>query len=440
MTAARPLAFTNARLIDPDSGREETGALLINGETIADLGPRLFNDAPPADAQIIDCRGNVLAPGLVDMRVFTGEPGTEHRETLASASQAAAAGGITTIITMPNTDPVIDDVALVDFIKRRARVTAKVRVRSMAALTKGLRGHEMTEMGLLAEAGAKAFTDGDRSIADAQVMRRALAYAVNFGLLVVAFPAEPSLSAGGLMNAGELATRLGLVGIPSAAEAIMVERDIRLAELAEAPIHISPISCRESLEAIARAKARGLPVTCAVSAANLALNENDIETYLTFRKLMPPLRSETDRQALVDGVANGTIDVVVSGHDPQPAETKRLPYAQAAFGGTGLETLLAATLQLVHNGSVPLAQMLKAMTVTPAKLLKMDVGRLAKGAPADLALIDMNRPWVVDSDRMLSRSKNTPFDGRKLEGRVLRTVVSGALVHELQPEKVARAV
>jgi dihydroorotase len=436
--ATRPLAFLNARLINPEKSLDQPGALLVKGETIADLGPRLFNDGLPPDAQEIDCKGQVLMPGLIDMCVFTGEPGSEQRETLATASAAAAAGGITTIVVMPNTDPVIDDVSLVDFIKRRARATAKVRVHSMAALTKGLNGQQMTEMGLLAEAGARGFTDGNRAIADSKMMLRVLSYAVNFGLLVAPFPAEPSLTAGGLMNAGELATRLGLVGTPSAAEVIMVERDIRLAELAAAPIHISPISCRESVDAVARAKAKGLPVTCAVTAAHLSLNENDIETYLTFRKLMPPLRSETDRQALVEGLANGTIDVVVSSHDPQPAETKRLPFGQAAFGGTGLETLLAATLQLVHNGALPLPQMLRSLTTAPAKLLGLDGGRLAKGAPADLALVDINRPWVVDSDRMLSRSKNTPFDGRKLEGRVLRTVVAGETVYELQLERAPR--
>lgn len=423
MTARR--AFINARLIDPATGLDAPGALLIENGAIADFGPRLFNDAKPAHVEIVDCGGAALAPGLVDMRVFVGEPGEEHRETLKSASDAAAAGGVTTMIVMPETTPVIDDAALADFIARRAQAEAKVRVRPMAAITRSLKGQAMTEMGLLAEAGAVAFSDGNRAVANAQVMRRALTYAANFGLLVEAFPAEPALTAGGQMNAGELATRLGLAGIPVEAEIIMVERDLRLAALTGARVHIGPISCAASLEAIMRAKAQGLRVTCSTSAAHIALNENDITPYLTFRKLLPVLRGESDRIAMAEGVARGDIDALVSGHDPQPAETKRLPFAQAAFGGTGLETLLAAALSLHHDGGASLGATLRAVTEAPARLLGLDAGRLAKGAPADLVLVDVNRPWVVSADAMRSRSKNTPFDGRRMQGRALRTIVGG---------------
>jgi dihydroorotase len=319
------LAFRNARLIDPATGLDTRGGLLVENGKIADVGAKLFNTADPHDPEVIDCKGLVLAPGLIDMRVFTGEPGSEHRETLSSASEAAAAGGVTTIVTMPNTDPVIDEAALVDFIKRRAAATAKVRVAPMAALTHALRGERMTEIGLLREAGAVAFTDGDRSVSNTRVLRRALSYAATFGALVAGHAEDPDLSNGASMTEGEFAARLGISGAPPAAEAIIVERDLRLVELTGARYHFSQISCRASLEAIIAAKARGLPVTCGVSAHHLTMNELDVGSYLTFRKVSPPLRSEADRAAMVEGVTEGHIDVIVSSHDPQAADTKRLP-------------------------------------------------------------------------------------------------------------------
>ncbi|HEY0104571.1 MAG TPA: dihydroorotase, partial [Rhizomicrobium sp.] len=336
----RRIAFRNARLVDPASGLDVKGGLLVENGRIADIGPRLFNDAEPKDPEVIDAKGLVLAPGLIDCRVFTGEPGTEYRDTLASASEAALAGGITTIVTMPNTDPVIDEPSLVDFILRRAAGTAKVRVAPMAALTKGLAGATMTEIGLLQEAGAVAFTDGDRTIVNARVLRRALAYASTFGALIVAHAEDPDLTAGAAVTEGEFAMRLGLPAAPAAAEAIVVERDIRLVEMTGARYHFGQISTRAALDVIAAAKERGLPVTCAVSAHHLALNELDIASYRTFMKVKPPLRSEADRAAMVEGVASGLIDVIVSSHDPQAADTKRQTFAQAAFGAVGLETLL----------------------------------------------------------------------------------------------------
>lgn len=420
--------FINARLLDPASGLDERGNLLVEDGRIADLGPRLFNDAIPDGIDIIDCRGHVLCPGLVDMRVFTGEPGAEHRETLRTASLAAAAGGVTTLIVMPNTDPVIDDVALVDYIERRARGTAVVNIHPMAALTKGLRGKEMTEIGLLKEAGAVAFTDGDRSVSDAQIMRRALSYAAHFDALIVQHAEVPELSRG-VMNESELSGRLGLAGIPAIAETIMIERDLRLLEVTGGRYHVSQISCAASVEIIARARRHGQKVTCGVSSAHLALNENDVQSYRTFFKLSPPLRSEDDRRALVAGLADGTIDVIVSSHDPQDAEVKRHPFAQAAFGAIGLETLLASCLSLVHNGDLPLARLLSAMTHVPADLLGLKTGRLAAGLPADLALIDIGAPWIVKADALHSISKNTPFDDRRLQGRILRTVVGGQTVY-----------
>lgn len=418
-------AYINARLFDPARDLDETGTLLVEDGKITDLGASVSADG----IESVDCGGHLLTPGLIDMRTFTGEPGTEYRETLGSASLSAAAGGITTITVMPNTDPVIDDVALVDFIKRRARDTAIVNVHPMAALTRGCAGEQMTEIGLLKEAGAVAFTDGDRSLSSPLVMRRILSYATFFDALVVQHAEDTELAAGGVMNEGELASRLGLKGAPSAAETIMIERDIRLVELTGARYHVAQVSCKASVDVIRRAKEAGLPVTCGVSAAHLTLNENDVASYRSFMKLAPPLRHEDDRVAVVEGVADGTIDVIVSSHHPQDPETKRLPFAQAAFGAVGLETLLPATLSLVHAGTLPLARVIAAMTTAPASLMGLDAGRLEKGAPADLTLTDINVPWILDPEQLKSKSKNTPFDERRLQGRAIRTIVGGKAVY-----------
>lgn len=423
-------AIVNARLVDPASGLDGPGGLLIEDGRIADLGPRLFADAPPGGAEILDAGGHVLAPGLIDMRVFTGEPGAEHRETLASASESAAAGGVTTMIVMPNTDPVIDEPSLVDFVLRRARDTAIVHVHPMAALTKHLDGKHMTEMGLLAEAGAIAFTDGDRAVANSLVMRRALTYAKTFGMLIAHHAEDPCLAAAGVMNEGEFSTRLGLAGRPAVAERIMLERDLSLVHLTGARYHLGQVSCAMSLPPLERARKFGLPVTAAVSAHHLALNEIDIGNYRTFFKVSPPLRSEDDRGAMVRALSDGLIDVVVSSHEPRAPEDKRLPFAEAADGAVGLETLLPVLLELVHNGALTLLQALRTVTCRPAEILGLEGGRLAKGTPADLVLIDFGRPFVLDGEKLRSRSKNTPFDGRRLQGRAVRTWVSGRMVYE----------
>ncbi|MEJ0041317.1 MAG: dihydroorotase [Rhizomicrobium sp.] len=424
------IAFRNARLIDPASGLDVKGGLLVENGRIADIGPRLFNDAEPNDPEVIDCKGLVLAPGLIDARVFTGEPGSEYRETLESASQAAAAGGITTIVVMPNTEPAIDEPSLVDFILRRAAATAKVRVAPMAALTKGFAGETMTEIGLLKEAGAVAFTDGDRTISNARVLRRALAYASTFGALIVGHAEDPDLTEGAAVTEGEFAMRLGLPAAPAAAEAIVVERDIRLVEMTGARYHFGQISTRAALDAIAAAKERGVAVTCGVAAHHLALNELDVASYLTFMKVKPPLRSEADRAAMVEGVASGLIDIVVSSHDPQAADTKRQTFAQAAFGAIGLETLLPVALGLHHDGRAPLAHVLKALTASPAKIFGLNAGTLAKGAPADLVLIDPDEPFTVREADLKSRARNTPFEGRRFHGRAVKTFVGGVCVFE----------
>jgi dihydroorotase len=423
------IAFLNARLVDPATGRDEPGALLIEDGRIVDAGPLPFKDPTGGKYEIVDCEGRVLCPGLVDLKVATGEPGDEHRETIATAGRAAAAGGVTTIVLQPGTTPPLDDPALIQFV---ARARCAVRVLPMGALTQGLRGEAMSEMALLADAGAVAFTDGDRTVGNTRVMRRALSYAATFDLLVAVHCEDPFLAEGGAMNEGETATRLGLPGIPAAAEAIIVERDLRLAEITGARLHIAQVSTTASLDLIAAAKARGLPVTCAVSAAHLALNEIDVGTYLTFRKLSPPLRSDDDRRAMVQGVVDGTIDAIVSSHDPQAPDTKRQPFAQAAFGGAGLETLLPVALQLFHDGELSLPAALAKVTSDPARILRLTdgTGTLAAGARADLCIFDPGAPRVIRREDLLSRSKNTPFEGLNFQGRVWRSYVGGVLAHE----------
>ena len=431
--SSRRVAFKNARLVDPASGMDIKGGLLVENGRIADIGPRLFNDAEAfvdgvCDPEVIDARGQVLAPGLIDACVHTGEPGAEHRETLASASEAAAAGGVTTMIVMPATDPVIDEPSLVDFILRRAAATAKVRVLPMAALTRGCNGEIMTEIGLLKEAGAVAFTDAGRTVGNARVLRRAMAYAATFDALIVAHAEDPELTAGAAATEGEFATRLGLPAAPAMAEALIVARDIALVELTGARYHFGQISTRASLDLIVAAKRRGLPVTCGVAAHHLTLNELDVGAYYTFRKVSPPLRSESDRAAMAEGVASGAIDLIVSSHEPQGADTKRQPFAAAAAGTVGLETLLPTALTPYHDGSASLATMLATVTSSPAKLLGLPGGTLAKGAPADLVLFDDGEPFVVASEALHSRARNTAFEGRKFQGRAKMTFVGGECV------------
>lgn len=427
--APKSLVLKGGRIIDPSRNYDSVGDVIIVQGKIAAITSATPEDEYPNSFDTIDCTGNIVAPGLIDMRVFVGEPGYEHRETLASASQAAAAGGITTIVTMPDTDPVIDDPALVDFTLRRARDTAIVHVLPMAALTKDLKGAEMTEIGLLREAGAVAFTDGRRSVTNAQVMRRTLTYAQNFDALVVHHAEDPDLVGSGVMNESEAATRLGLGGIPREAELIMIERDLRLVELAGGRYHAAQLSCAGSAAAVAAAKARGLKVTAGVSVNHLTLNENDIGSYRTFFKMSPPLRGEDDRRAMVEALAEGTIDVVVSSHDPQDVETKRHPFAEAADGAVGLETLLAALLRLVHAEDIDMMTALRAVTSRPAEILGLDAGSLRTGAVADIVVFDPDTPWIMDETKMRSRSKNTPFEGARFQGNVLHTLVAGARVY-----------
>jgi dihydroorotase len=428
-TAEGQLALLNARLLDPATGLDSPGGLIIDGEVIAAIGPHITKSQIPNDIEILDCEGLCLAPGLVDMRVQVREPGEEHKETLRTAGEAAVAGGVTAMVCLPNTEPVIDDVATVEFVARRARLNGLAKIYPYAAATKNLEGKELSEMGMLAEAGALAFTDGTLAIRNAMVMRRALSYAATFGAMIIQHPEEPSLAEGGAMNSGEISTRMGLSGIPVVAEVIMLERDMRLVELTGGRYHAAHVATAEGLDVIRKAKAKGLKITCDTAPPYFALNELAVGDYRTFAKLSPPLRSEEDRQAVVAALVDGTIDAIASDHSPQDQDSKRLPFAQAEPGGVGLETLLAVTLELYHNGYLSLLSTLSLVTSRPADLLGLNAGRLKPGNPADLVLFDPSRGWKVEPNKFHSKSKNSPFDGRLLQGLVERTFVDGRTVY-----------
>lgn len=423
----RPLLITNARLLDPASGLDAPGAILIQNGRIASL-----TGAPAEGAESLDAQGACLAPGLVDMRASIGEPGAEHRETIASAAQAAAAGGITTLALMPDTDPALDDPALVEFVIRRGETTGSLTLCPFGAATKHCAGKELAEYGLLREAGAVGFSDGSKAIASSRMMRLALSYAAAFGAMVVQHPEDPSLAGTGSATEGELATRLGLPGMPAAAEAILVARDIALARLTSGHVHFGHVSTGAALDLIRAAKAEGsrggFTVTCDTAPPYFDLNETAIGDFRSYAKLSPPLRREADRLAVVAALADGTIDAIASDHQPRDADDKRLPFAQAEAGGVGLATLLGVTLARVHGGQLPLLTALGLMTHRPAALLGLDCGRLAVGAPADLCLFWPDRAWQVKAGQLPGKAQNSPFDGRALEGRVMATFKAGRRV------------
>ena len=417
-------AFLGARLLDPESGLDQRGGLLAENGKIVAFGPAIFNDGTPEGADIVDCGGACLAPGLVDMRVQLREPGEEHKEDILSGSRAAAAGGVTSMVALPNTDPVIDDVAGVEFVARRARDVKLVKIYTYGAVTRGLEGKELTEIGLLTDYGALGFTDGLRAVADPQVMRRALSYSRAFGTVILQHPEVPEL-AGGAMNSGELATRLALSGVPPLSEVMMIERDLRLVEMVGGRYHVSHITTAESARVIAAAKVRGLAVTCDTAPHYFSLNELSVNDYRTFGKVSPPLRSEQDREAIAAAVAEGIVDAVASDHSPHDQDAKRIPFAQAEFGIVGLETLLPLSLRLVHQGRTSLLDLLGRLTYRPADILGIEAGRLKKGAPADLVIFDPDIAGRIEPDKFRSKSKNSPFENHPVEGRVLRTVVDG---------------
>ena len=421
----------NARIIDPKNQMDEIGGLIIdiNGKIKA-VGKKVANGNLPTGAEKIDLKRQILIPGIVDMRVFVGEPGYEYKENFRTLSNAALSGGVTSVVSMPNTSPVIDNVSMVDFLKRRGRDKAKINIYPAASLTKNIEGKQMTEFGLLKRKGIIAFTDGLKTVQNPQVMSRIMNYAGESGALIMQHAEDNILSAGGLINEGEISTRLGLKGIPFLAEKIIVERDLSFLEEYNCRYHISQISSGKTLSTIKRAKEEGKIFSTGVSINNLSLNENDIGDFRTFLKLSPPLRTEQDRLSLINAIGEGLIEVIVSDHKPEDEESKRLTFAQAATGATGIETLLPLALELFHNGSLKLNKIIASITSNPAKILGIDKGSLQIGRDADLCVVDINKPWVVNKDELLSKSKNTPIEDRKLQGQIIKTFIKGEIAFE----------
>ncbi len=423
--------LVNARIIDPKNNLDEIGGVIIDSKgLIKAVGKNVSNGNLPSSVEKIDVKKCVLIPGLVDMRVFVGEPGYEYKENFRTLSEAALSGGVTSVVSMPNTSPVIDNVSMVDFLKRRGRDKSKINIFPAATLTKNAEGKQMTEFGLLKRKGIIAFTDGIRTVQNPQVMSRIMNFASQSDSLIMQHAEDNILSFKGLINEGEISTRLGLKGIPFLAEKIIVERDLSFLEEYFCKYHISQISSEKTISVIKKAKNDGKIFTTGVSINNLSLNENDIGDFKTFLKLSPPLRTERDRLSLVKSVNDGTIDVIVSDHKPQDEESKRLTFAQAATGASGIETLLPLALELFHNKSIELKNLIASITSNPAKILGINKGSLDIGHDADICVLDINKPWVVDKSKLRSKSKNTPIENRKLQGQVLKTYVKGELSYE----------
>jgi len=423
-------AYINARLIDPESGLDCQGALLTQGAIIADVGARLFNDGVPENIDVIDCGGHVLSPGLIDLHAHFREPGQGHKETLATGSKSAAAGGVTTVVCQPSTKPVIDEVPILEYLKARARETAYVNILTYAALSKGIKGEELTDMGKLADAGAVGFTDNGSSVMNALLMRRAFTYARPLNLPIAQHAEDMNLSQGGSMNEGDVSFHLGITGIPNIAESAIVERDIAILALTGGHYHVLHVSTKETLDAIRRGKAKGLNITCEVAPHHFTLTDEALLGYKTYAKTNPPLRTEADRKALIAALGDGTIDAIVSDHTPHDEESKRVPLASAAFGIVGLETMLPLALELYHQRQLSLLALLAKMTCKAADIIGQPCGRLQKNAPADLTLIDLDSEWIIDVHAFNSKSHNSPFDGRKVKGHALRTIVGGETVYK----------
>ena len=425
--------FINARIIDPSQGIDEIGGLIVdaNGKIKA-VGKKVNKENIPSKSEKIDLKSKVLIPGIVDMKVFVGEPGFEYKENFRSLSNAALSGGVTSVVSMPNTSPAIDNVSMVDFILRRGRDKSVINIFPAATLTRNMEGKLMTEFGLLSKKGIIGFTDATKTIQNSEIMSRIMNYASDLDVLVMQHPEDQELSKGRCISEGEISTRLGLQGIPDIAEKIIIERDLSL--LGEYPCryHISQLSSAKSVEVIKKYKKEGIKFSAGVSINNLSLNENDIGDFKTFMKVSPPLRKEDDRKALIKGIKDGYIDVIVSDHKPEDEESKRLPFAQAAEGSIGIETLLSLALELYHNQSLPLKKIIETITCNPARILKINKGNLKKGSDADLCIFDLNEPWKVDVSKLKSKSKNAAIENRKLQGKVLMTYLKGESVFSLQ--------
>ena len=419
----------NARIIDPSQKIDFIGGLVIDEKgKIKDIGKHIKDTSQSKKAEIIDIKKKVVIPGIVDLKTFVGEPGYEYKENFRTLSQAALAGGVTSVVSMPNTKPVIDNVSMVDFILRRGRDKAKINIFPCATLTKNLNGISMTEFGLLSDKGIIGFSDVSQTIQNTQVMARIMNYANDVGVLIMQHAQDYELSKNGLINEGEISTRLGLTGIPNISEKIIIERDLSLLEEYPCRYHINQISSEKSLEVIKKNRTNGKKFTVGVSINNLSLNDNDIGDFKTFLKLSPPLRTEKDRISLIKGIKEGYIDVIVSDHKPEDEESKRLPFAQAATGAIGVETLLPLALELYHNNSLELHKIIQVLTINPSKVLNIKKGTLKKGSDADICVFDLEAPWVVKSEKLKSKSKNTAIENRKLQGKVLMTFLNGELV------------
>ena len=423
--------FLNANIIDPHNSINETGGLIISEDgKIEAIGKKVNTNNLPNREKPIDLKGNYIFPGLVDMRVFVGEPGYEYKENFRTLSNAALAGGVTSVVTMPNTDPIIDNVSIVDFLKRRGRDKSKINIFPCASLTKNIEGTNMTEFGLLQKKGIVAFTDGVKTIQNPRLMSRIMNSAKDLGCLIMQHAEDFELAKNGMINSGIIASKLGLSGIPEIAERILIERDLTLLERVKCRYHISQLSSQKSIEAIKQRKDI-VKFTSGVSINNLSLNENDIGDFKTFLKLSPPLRREEDRVALVQALKDELIDVIVSDHKPEDEESKRLTFSQAATGASGIETLLSLSLELYHNGSLKLDTIIKALTSNPAKILKINKGNLSIGNDADLCIVDINKPWIVKKEKLVSKSKNTSIEDKKLQGKVINTFVKGKELFKL---------
>ena len=423
--------FINANIIDPHNSLNERGGLIIGENGLIEaIGKKVNTNNIPTREKVIDLKEKYIFPGLVDMRVFVGEPGYEYKENFRTLSNAALAGGVTSVVTMPNTDPVIDNVSIVDFLKRRGRDKSKINIFPCASLTKNLEGTSMTEFGLLQKKGIIAFTDGTKTIQNTQLMSRIMNSAKDLGTLIMQHAEDYHLSKNGMINSGIIATKLGLSGIPDVAERIIIERDLTLLENIKCRYHISQISSAKSVE-ILKERKENVNFTTGVSINNLSLNENDIGDFKTFLKLSPPLRKEEDRISLVQGLKDETIDVIVSDHKPEDEEQKRLTFAKAATGASGIETLLSLSLELYHNGSLKLETVIKALTSNPAKILKIKKGNLSIGNDADFCIVDLDKPWIVKKDKLISKSKNTSIEDKKLQGKVTNTYVKGEELFKL---------